>query len=89
MQLKATVKTGKKWASKRDDIVFYAVMVALPLVQFFLMYICVNFNSLLLAFRNVDPLAQGGTFTFDNIKAAFTTLTSLEFLQFEKNSLIN
>ena len=82
------VKTKKHWASKRDDIVFYAIMAALPLLQFFLMYICVNFNSLLLAFKNVDPLNQGSVFTFNNIKDAFATLTSLEFLQFEKSSIL-
>ena len=87
MQSKEIVKNKKHWSSKRDDIVFYAVMAALPLVQFFLMYICVNFNSLLLAFKNVDPLKEG-FLTFDNITTAFTTLTSPEFLQFGLNSVL-
>ena len=87
MKSREIVKNKKRWSSKRDDIVFYAIMAAVPLVQFFLMYICVNFNSLLLAFKNVDPLKEG-LITFDNIAAAFTTLTSPEFLQFEINSVL-
>lgn len=80
-------KRKKIWAGKKDDIVFYAVMAFIPLLQFFLMYICVNFNSFVLAFKNVDPLKRGGAFTFDNIKNAFKILTSNEFLQFGKNSV--
>ena len=88
LQSKAMKTTKKAWTGKRDDVVFYAVMAALPLLQFFLMYICVNFNSFLLAFKNVDPLQKGAAFTFDNITAAFTTLTSAEFLRFEMNSVL-
>lgn len=76
------------WAGKRDDVIFYAVMAFFPLLQFFLMYVCVNFNSFLLAFKNVDPLNPGDRLVFDNIKEAFQILTSAEFLQFEKNSVL-
>ena len=86
--MKIGVKKKTLWASKRDDIIFYAVMAFIPLLQFFLMYICVNFNSFLLAFKNVDPLNQGGGFTFANIQEAFGLLTSADFLSLEKNSVL-
>ena len=78
MQTNAS-KKKTMWATKRDDIIFYSVMAFLPLTQFFLMYICVNFNSVLLAFKNVNPLNESAVFTFDNIIAAFETLASAEF----------
>ena len=87
MQTNAS-KKKTMWATKRDDIIFYSVMAFLPLTQFFLMYICVNFNSVLLAFKNVNPLNESAVFTFDNIIAAFETLASAEFLQFEQNSVL-
>lgn len=36
---------------KRRDMAFYASLVALPLIQFIIMYIVVNFNSVLLSFQ--------------------------------------
>ena len=86
MEVKASVNK-KKRAIKWDDVVFYAVMAFIPIVQFFLMYICVNFNSVLLAFQNVDPLNTGSFLTFANMQEAFSILTSPEFLRFESNSV--
>ena len=87
MEVKASVNK-KKRAIKWDDVVFYAVMAFIPVVQFFLMYICVNFNSVLLAFQNVDPLNTGSFLTFANMQEAFSILTSPEFLRFESNSVL-
>ncbi len=85
--MKALAKKKKIWAGKRDDVVFYAVMAFLPLAQFFLMYICVNFNSLLMAFQDTNS-AQSGGFTFDNIQNAFSFLISAEVLRLEGNSVL-
>ena len=87
MEVKASVNKIKR-AIKWDDVVFYAVMAFIPVVQFFLMYICVNFNSVLLAFQNVDPLNTGSFLTFANMQEAFSILTSPEFLRFESNSVL-
>lgn len=46
-------KSGMK-SQRRDDYVFYWVMLAIPLLQFAVMYVGVNFNSVLLAFKDYD-----------------------------------
>lgn len=38
---------------RKSSILFCVVMLALPLLQFFLFYICVNFNSVLMAFQKI------------------------------------
>lgn len=49
-------KTKNKLArsKKRADLTFYCVMMAFPLLQFVLMWVGVNFNSILLAFKEYD-----------------------------------
>ena len=38
----------------RRKMLFYVCMMALPCLQFFIFWVCVNANSLLLAFRRYD-----------------------------------
>ncbi len=47
-----TVK--KKRKADRGGNIFYVVMMALPILQFIIFYIVVNFNSILLAFQNYN-----------------------------------
>lgn len=49
-------KTKNKLArsKKRADLTFYCVMMVFPLLQFVLMWVGVNFNSILLAFKEYD-----------------------------------
>jgi ABC-type sugar transport system permease subunit len=49
-------QTWKKRLKKAafDGKFFYAGLVAIPLIQFFLFYIVANFNNILLAFKNYD-----------------------------------
>ncbi len=60
---------------KHKDLLFYCIMMAFPVLQFCVFYIGVNFNSILLAFQNIDLLAGTRTFTFDNVTDAFRQLT--------------
>ena len=39
---------------KRNGNVFFWVMLALPLLQFAIFYVGVNFNSILLAFKSYE-----------------------------------
>jgi len=39
-------------AGNRKSLIFYIILMAIPTIQFVLFYVCVNFNSFLLAFRN-------------------------------------
>ncbi len=45
-------KTKGLQAGNRKSLIFYIVLMAIPTLQFVLFYICVNFNSFLLAFKH-------------------------------------
>ncbi len=68
----------KVYTRRQKRMLFYVLMFALPLVQFLLFYVYVNFNSFVIAFQQktrVDPysLEKGYTITMtgDNFKNAF------------------
>ena len=84
---KIKIKTSK--ATKADSL-FYASIVALPLLQFFIFYIIVNFNSFFLSFENINAETGKITFVgFDNYAQLFKDIRMLpEFLFSIKNSLI-
>lgn len=57
------------------DYVFYFVLVIIPVVQFAIMYVAVNFNSILMSFQSYDK--DTGVFSWaglDNYKRFFTEL---------------
>lgn len=69
--------TSKKKKSKRNrsEKLFFWLLVALPLLQFAVFYIGVNFNSILLAFKSYN--ATDGTQTwvwFDNFVSVWKEL---------------
>ena len=70
---------------ERSRLIFYSLMIALPLVQFAVFYIYVNFNSFLLAFKTTDPLTYKVSLTLSNFSDAWKTFTSRSYLL--KNSL--
>lgn len=76
--------------SKRQQNIFYFCMMVLPLLQFFIFYICVNFNSVLLAFREYDYDTGRYIFTgFDNFRQFFVDLKDVVYLKAAiKNSFI-
>lgn len=39
---------------RRGELIFYCCLIAYPILQFFVFYICVNINSILLAFKQYD-----------------------------------
>ena len=47
-------KVRKIGQRKRNDIIFYCLMLVLPVTQFCIFYIGVNFNSILMSFRAYD-----------------------------------
>ena len=67
---------------KTKRLLFYIAVVALPIAQFCVFYLYVNFNSIIVAFQRYDLPAGGGTgyvksfAAFENFKAAFATLFS-------------
>ena len=54
---KTLEKTSTLRRRKRKDAIFFASLVVLPLAQFILFYICVNFNSILMAFQTYNDNA--------------------------------
>lgn len=68
------IKRRRISPSKWREYVFYALMLAWPILQFCVFYVGVNFNSFLLAFQKKDVLSNNTVFTFENIKNALTLL---------------
>lgn len=60
---------------QQERMTFYILMFALPLLQFLLFYIYVNFNSIVIAFQEktvrLDGLGYDISFTLENFKTAF------------------
>ena len=84
----------KKAPHKFKNLGFYILWISIPMIQFFIMYICVNANSLLLAFKSYD--IENG-FSWNGFKTFQYTLNmifknpveSLIFKTAFKNSLIS
>lgn len=75
----------------RNRLIFYSLGIAIPVIQFCVFYIYVNFNSFLLAFQKYIPNKKGLGYTiefagFENFKSAFQILKENAFAI--KNSLI-
>ena len=56
----------KTKTSTRDAFFFYGLII-LPVVQFLIFYVFVNFNSILLSFQKYDSASAGFVFLNDNI----------------------
>ena len=69
---------------RHKDMIFVACWAILPLVQYFIFYICVNFNSVIMAFQRFDrDLAnQSGKYVF----SGFDNFTKL-FQEFFRDGL--
>ena len=84
----------KKQMPKRVRIrmIFYGIMIALPLLQWLVFYVGLNFNTLILAFQNWQYKTDGTlgyqvTFAgFDNFKVAFQFFKDAGYML--ENSLI-
>lgn len=79
----ATKKANRGGLSKKTKrLLFYIAVVAVPIAQFCLFYLYVNFNSVVVAFRRYVIPENGGLgyeiqfAAFENFKKAFETLFS-------------
>jgi ABC-type sugar transport system permease subunit len=75
---------------KRNKLLFYIAVMALPCLQFVIFWVFVNINSILLAFRDYNPDFNTFSFCgFDNFKAVIADLKNIAFMKPAiKNSLI-
>lgn len=61
----------KRNKMQKNDLIFYIVFISWPVLHFCVFYLGVNFNSLLLAFQNIDVSTNTVTWTlFGNLKEA-------------------
>ena len=83
-----SVKGNQMKMQKHKIYGFYLSVAALPVLQFIIFYICVNFNSVLLSLKTIDPYTLEVTgINFNNFKAIFEDL-SAEFSML-KDPIIN
>lgn len=75
---------------KNNHLLFYILLLAWPVLQFCVMYIGVNFNTVLLAFKRYDAVTGSSEFVwFDNFKTVFYNIEHLPVYSYAiKNSLI-
>ncbi len=68
-------KAKRVYTRKQKRMIFYVLMFALPLLQFLLFYLYVNFNSIIIAFQEktpkLDSLGYDISFTGKNFEKAF------------------
>ena len=80
----------KRWdARTRKRLIFYVIMLTIPVLQNLVFYVGVNLNSILKAFQKYDVGANGYEVSFagfQNFNAAWTYLKDAEYMI--KNSLI-
>lgn len=78
----------KKVFKSKGDKVFYGVMMAWPLLQFVIFYLVVNFNSIILAFEDINVATNITSFTLKNFSTAFTALFKDELVPAFRNSFV-
>ncbi len=64
-------------SAKANELIFIWVMLAIPIVNFLIFWLYVNFNSILLAFKNIDFGGTGDEYwTLNNFKNIFEMFKS-------------
>ena len=83
-------KQTKTGSIKNGGKVFYYVMITVPVLQFLIFYVGVNFNSILMAFQKYDNSSgkEIVIWNFDNFKQIFSPAMAGDLLKCLKNSLI-
>lgn len=75
-------------SQKRKNMVFYIVMMAIPMLQFFLMWFSTNINHILLAFKEYDS-EMNYTWTLNNFKTVIDNFLHNQELQLSlRNSVL-
>ena len=79
----------KGYTRKQRRLVFYTLMFALPILQFLLFYIYVNFNSIIMAFQKkeaIKPVGYETSFTWEYFQKAFEFFGSAKCWKMLANS---
>lgn len=87
--MEAAIKRKHQFKRDTKDLLFVITIVALPLLQFFIFYVLVNFNSILLAFKNYTSDSEFTFVGFDNFRSLFIDFKNLTLFKVAaKNSLL-
>lgn len=70
---------------RKMDYLFVLVMLIIPIINFIIFWVVVNFNSILLAFQRMDITTGKQYFTIENFKALVNLFKTSEL----KNAFIN
>lgn len=85
MEGKLRKNRGGMGTIKRNKLIFYIICASLPILQFCIFYIGVNFNSIALSFKKYVNVGDGNwdyTFAkFENYKNLFKMFAEQEYLQ--------
>lgn len=74
------IRRGKTLSAKRrSDLLVYCLLLVFPVVQFLVFYVCVNFNSILLAFKDYTPMlsADGQIIGFEYVMVGLKQFKSV------------
>lgn len=79
-------RKAKRKKTDWRELLFYTCLIALPLVQFAIFYVAVNFNVILLSFKSYDTLSGTYSWTLSNFSRVWSELTSTTIL---RDALLN
>lgn len=85
-------KKTKGYIGLKNDRLFYCLILAFPVLQFVIFYLGVNFNSFLLAFKNItmdESMHYHTEFGFKAFRDAFALVKTPEILQIVKVSFLS
>ena len=85
-------KKTKGYIGLKNDRLFYCLILAFPVLQFVIFYLGVNFNSFLLAFKEIwkgEDLHYYSRFSLKAFEEAFASLKTPEILQIVKTSFLS
>ena len=91
MRQTATKKTNGLGINNKTEKLFYALFIAIPVIHFLVFYVYINFNSILLAFREYTLEESGYEISFvklENFKTAWQYSFGAEGWIRIKNSLL-
>ena len=78
----AKLKKTSMGIGKRNKLIFYIAVMALPCLQFIIFWVAVNINSILLAFRDYHPDTNTYTFyAFQNFVDVIKDLGKIPFMK--------
>lgn len=81
-------KPTRLQSQKRKDMVFYIIMMAIPMLQFSIMWFGTNINHILLAFKEYDS-EMNYTWTLNNFRTVFENFRGNQELQLSlRNSVL-